>query len=98
MATLDDALALLRDPAYKAGMGNGAAAPMVLMASTPIHNELLSRGAADEAEARVLASQAIEQLGGVETTRYVTRGLRAGPRREQRVDEYRVPREVFDER
>jgi hypothetical protein len=63
MATLNDALELVRDPDYVVQWGSATAAMRELRVGL-IVQELKRRGAVSDDHARTLASEAVERLGG----------------------------------
>lgn len=91
MASVDDAIELLTDPAHKAP-GNAANAALVRMDGAAILDGLLERGAEDDDEARRLVRAALPKLGGLDRSRMHHGGTRGGAReRQEFVDDYRVP-------
>jgi hypothetical protein len=93
VATIEDVLELLTDPANRSRAR--ARGGMAQMNPTAIINELRSRSAEDEVEARALALDALAQLGGEDRSFFHT-GLGRGtwPRRE-RIDDFWVPEGVL---
>jgi hypothetical protein len=87
--TIEDAVALVTDPAYRAG--GGVEGGFVRMQPAIITR--LQEMGTDEQQARRLAHEAVIRVGGMDKSRNSQRpGLRAGaPPRYQWVDDFRVP-------
>jgi hypothetical protein len=91
VATVDDAIEVLTDPALKA-KGGRPRPNYVRMRPDDVIGALLRREAGDKGEARALVIEALDKLGGEIRTRFDQGGVRAGARsRHQEIDEFWVP-------
>jgi hypothetical protein len=91
MATVEEAIELLRDPAYRARQTAYCGARFVEVRAQDVINELRAKDAADEATARALAVKALREIGGVVHVERHPAGHQQGRDRVQFVDHFCVP-------